>query len=124
MQQHVGTHTPSPTCKNAVGCRPHTSQGRPVPGSHCLVGKRTVKAYRTFDAAAKCWVTAGSVAMADGGVIMALPRSAASGGRSECGGEAQGNGNGSNLLADTEANVRGQGKGRLTTRLNHSGTSG
>jgi hypothetical protein len=44
--------------------------------------------------------------MADNGVIAALPRSAASRGRSDCGGEAQGNGNGSNLLADAEAKVR------------------
>jgi hypothetical protein len=62
---------------------------RSVPSTHCLVGKRTVKACRTYDTGAKCRVTAGSVAMADGGVIAALPRSAAAEGRSDCGGEAQ-----------------------------------
>ena len=62
------------------------------------------KACRTFDKGAKCWATAASVAMADGGVIAGTPEERIQQRAIDCGGEAQGNG--SNLLADAE--VKGE----------------
>jgi len=71
--------SPDGVCAGHAGSKiqllpyPLVTRVRPVPGSHCLVGKRTVKACRTFDTGAKCWVTAGSVSMADGGGIAGTP---------------------------------------------------
>jgi hypothetical protein len=59
------------------------------------------KACRTFDSGAKCWATAASVSMADGGVIAGTPEERTLARAIECGGAAAGNG--SNLLSDAEA---------------------
>jgi hypothetical protein len=59
------------------------------------------KACRTFDKGAKCWATAASVSMADGGVVVGTPEERIQGRAIECGGAAAGNG--SNLLFDAES---------------------
>ena len=59
------------------------------------------KACRTFDKGAKCWATAASVSMADGGVVVGTPEARTQGRAIDCGGAA--GGNGSNLLFDAEA---------------------
>jgi hypothetical protein len=59
------------------------------------------KACRTFDKGAKCWATAASVSMADGGVVAGTPAERTQRKGIECGGEAQGNG--LNLLAEAKA---------------------
>jgi hypothetical protein len=59
------------------------------------------KACRTFDKGAKCWATAASVSMADGGVIVGTPEERIQGRAIDCGGAAAGNG--SNLLSDAES---------------------
>jgi len=59
------------------------------------------KACRTYDKGAKCWATAASVSMADGGVIAGTSEERIQNRAIECGGAAIGNG--SNLLADAEA---------------------
>jgi hypothetical protein len=59
------------------------------------------KACRTYDKGAKCWATAASVSMADGGVVAGSPEERIQSRAIECGGAAIGNG--SNLLADAEA---------------------
>jgi hypothetical protein len=59
------------------------------------------KACRTYDKGAKCWATAASVSMADGGVIAGTSEERIQNRAIECGGAAVGNG--SNLLADAEA---------------------
>jgi hypothetical protein len=59
------------------------------------------KACRTYDKGAKCWATAASVSMADGGVVAGTPEERIQNRAIECGGAAIGNG--SNLLADAEA---------------------
>jgi hypothetical protein len=59
------------------------------------------KACRTYDKGAKCWATAASVSMADGGVVAGTPEEKIQSRAIECGGAAIGNG--SNLLADAEA---------------------
>jgi hypothetical protein len=59
------------------------------------------KACRTYDKGAKCWATAASVSMADGGVVAGTPEEPIQSRAIECGGAAIGNG--SNLLADAEA---------------------
>ena len=59
------------------------------------------KACRTFDKGAKCWATAASVSMADGGVVAGTPAERMQRKGIECGGEAQGNG--LNLLAEAKA---------------------
>jgi hypothetical protein len=58
------------------------------------------KACRTFDKGTKCWATAASVSMADGGVIAGTPEERTQARAIDCGGAAAGNG--SNLLADAE----------------------
>jgi len=58
------------------------------------------KACRTFDKGAKCWATAASVSMADGGVIVGTPEERTQRRAVDCGGAAAGNG--SNLLNDAE----------------------
>jgi hypothetical protein len=59
------------------------------------------KACRTFDKGAKCWATAASVSMADGGVIVGTPEERTQRRAIDCGGAAAGNG--SNLLFDAES---------------------
>jgi hypothetical protein len=59
------------------------------------------KACRTYDKGAKCWATAASVSMADGGVVAGTPEERIQSRAIECGGAAVGNG--SNLLGDAEA---------------------
>jgi hypothetical protein len=59
------------------------------------------KACRTFDKGAKCWATAASVSMLDGGVIVGTPEERIQGRAIDCGGAAAGNG--SNLLFDAES---------------------
>jgi hypothetical protein len=59
------------------------------------------KACRTFDKGAKCWATAASVSMADGGVIVGTPEERTQRRAIDCGGAAAGNG--SNLLTDAES---------------------
>jgi hypothetical protein len=59
------------------------------------------KACRTFDKGAKCWATAASVSMADGGVIVGTPEERTQRRAIDCGGAAAGNG--SNLLSDAES---------------------
>jgi hypothetical protein len=59
------------------------------------------KACRTYDKGAKCWATAASVSLADGGVVAGTPEERIQSRAIECGGAAIGNG--SNLLADAEA---------------------
>jgi len=59
------------------------------------------KACRTFDKGAKCWATAASVSMADGGVVAGTPAERTQRKGIECGSEAQGNG--LNLLAEAKA---------------------
>jgi hypothetical protein len=59
------------------------------------------KACRTFDRGAKCWATAASVSMADGGVIVGTPEERIQGRAIDCGGAAAGDG--SNLLYDAES---------------------
>jgi len=59
------------------------------------------KACRTFDKGAKCWATAASVSMADGGVIVGTPEARTQERAIQCGGAAAGNG--SNLLSDAES---------------------
>jgi hypothetical protein len=59
------------------------------------------KACRTYDKGAKCWATAASVSMADGGVVAGTPEERIQSRAIECGGAAVGNG--SNSLADAEA---------------------
>jgi hypothetical protein len=59
------------------------------------------KACRTFDKGAKCYATAASVSMADGGVVAGTPAERTQRRAIECGGEAQGNG--LNLLAEATA---------------------
>jgi hypothetical protein len=59
------------------------------------------KACRTFDNGAKCWATAASVSMADGGVIVGTPEERTQRRAIDCGGAAAGNG--SNLLTDAES---------------------
>jgi hypothetical protein len=58
------------------------------------------KACRTYDKGAKCWATAASVSMADGGVLAGTPEERTQSRAIECGGAAVGNG--SNLLGDAE----------------------
>lgn len=58
------------------------------------------KACRTFDKGAKCWATAASVSMADGGVVAGTPEERTQSRAIDCGGAAAGNG--SNLLSDAE----------------------
>ena len=62
------------------------------------------KACRTFDKGAKCWATAASVSMADGGVIVGTPEERTQRRAIDCGGAAAGNG--SNLLFDAESRAR------------------
>jgi hypothetical protein len=59
------------------------------------------KACRTFDKGAKCWATAASVSMVDGGVIVGTPEERTQRRAIDCGGAAAGNG--SNLLNDAES---------------------
>jgi hypothetical protein len=59
------------------------------------------KACRTFDKGAKCWATAASVSMADGGVIAGTPEERTQSRAIECGSAAIGNG--LNLLIQAEA---------------------
>ena len=59
------------------------------------------KACRTFDKGAKCWATAASVSMADGGVIAGTPEERTQSRAVECGGAAVGNG--LNLLIQAES---------------------
>ena len=59
------------------------------------------KACRTFDKGAKCWATAASVSMADGGVIVGTPEERTQRRAIDCGGAAAGNG--SKLLFDDDA---------------------
>ncbi len=59
------------------------------------------KACRTFDKGAKCWTTAASVSMADGGVIAGTPEERTQSRAIECGGAAMGDG--TNLLIEAEA---------------------
>jgi hypothetical protein len=58
------------------------------------------KACRTFDKGAKCWATAASVSMADGGVLAGTPEERTQSRAIDCGGAAAGNG--SNLLSDAK----------------------
>ncbi len=58
------------------------------------------KACRTLDKGAKCWATAASVSMADGGVIAGTPQERTQARAIDCGGAAAGDG--SNLLSDAE----------------------
>jgi hypothetical protein len=59
------------------------------------------KACRTLDKGAKCWATAASVSMADGGVIAGTPEERTQSRAIECGSAAVGNG--LNLLIQAEA---------------------
>jgi hypothetical protein len=59
------------------------------------------KACRTSDKGAKCFATAASVSMADGGVVAGTPAERTQRKALECGGAAQGNG--LNLLVEAEA---------------------
>ena len=58
------------------------------------------KACRTFDKGAKCFATAASVSMADGGVVAGTAAERIQQKAAECGSEAQGNGG--NLLVDAQ----------------------
>lgn len=59
------------------------------------------KACRTSDKGAKCYATAASVSMADGGVVAGTPEEKTQREALECGGQAQGNS--LNLLVEAEA---------------------
>ena len=65
--------------------------------AHTLVRR----AIRTYDKGAKCYATAASVSMADGGVIAGTPEARTQSKALECGGAAEGNG--TNLLYKADA---------------------